>query len=265
MKWSNIVDFNKITILDSYENEIQLLNTLINETEDNIDNRLISIVGDNKKVLDVLILLLAIRSKKLKDIYIDSPYSKGEKYFKLYNDDFNELIYFFKETGLRDFFLNGVISNINDYLKGIIIGLDSNSRKNRNGKIMEEECEYIIKEFCNLNNFTYYKQKKISDIKKDTLINKKFNFLIKKGNLLIVIEVNNFNTTGSKIKSISEEYIRLNKSLKEENIIFLWITNGNGWLKNKKQVEMNLLNIEHFITFKMLKNEYLNTFINKKG
>ena len=86
-------------------------------------------------------------------------------------------------------------------------------------------------------------------------------FIIENKDKYIVIEVNNYGSTGSKIKSISEEYIKLNENLKSENIVFVWITNGSGWKQNKKQLSENLSKIKHFINFKMLKNDYLDIFI----
>lgn len=176
LKWSNFSDFNKLKELDKYKSEINSLNELFGEKEETINEKLIGIIRNNPKTIDILIMLIAIRPLKLKDINIYSPYHKGNKYSKLYDNqnNFDELIYFFENSGLKTLFINKFVNDLGDYLKGIEIGLDTNSRKNRNGKLMEIECERIISNWCNNNNLTFYKQESLKRFKKDTLINKKF-------------------------------------------------------------------------------------------
>lgn len=261
INWSNFSDFKKLDKLDNYKLEINTLNELLGESETVIDDKLIEIVTNNPKAIDILLLLIAVRPSKIKNINIDSPYSRGNAYEKLQEINSNELLYFFENSGLKTLFINRFVNDLTDYLKGIEIGLDSNGRKNRNGTLMELKSETLIDKWCKDNNLTYYKQVKLKKFKEDTLIDKKFDFLIVLEEGFIAIEVNNYNSNGSKIKAISEEYIELNNALREENIQFVWITNGLAWTKNKKQLSRNLENIDNLINLKMLQDNYLDKLI----
>lgn len=261
LNWSSLSDFSKLESLDKYKLEINSLNELLGEKEEDIDEKLIEIVENNPKVIDILLLLIAVRPLNLKNINISSPYSRGNAYEKLQEINSNELLYFFENSGLKTLFINRFVSDLTDYLKGIEIGLDSNGRKNRNGALMELKSEILIDNWCKKHNLIYYKHEKLKRFKEDTLIDKEFDFLIVLEDGFIAIEVNNYNSTGSKIKSISEEYIKLNDALKEEDIIFVWITNGLAWLKNKKQLTKNLESIANLINLKMLEDNYLDRLI----
>ncbi|WP_313771157.1 DpnII family type II restriction endonuclease [Mycoplasmopsis felis] len=57
-----------------------------------------------------------------------------------FKDEWNSLdeyLLFLDKTGLLDLISNKIINNLVDYVLGVEVGLDSNSRKNRTGKSME--------------------------------------------------------------------------------------------------------------------------------
>lgn len=227
--------------------------------ETKIDKELLKVVKKYPKSIDVLLFMIALRTNKAKDLNIYSPYEKDKNIsiLKQLKTNKDETLYFFETSGLKKIFIENKIGNLYGYLIGVTIGLDTNGRKNRTGKLMESVCEAYIKEFCIKYGYNYHTQVSISNLN----INKKFDFIINTGNRLIAIEVNNYNTSGSKIKSVSEEYIRLDKLIPKDKMSFIWITNGNGWLKNKGIITKNLNNIEHFINFKQLTDGYLENLI----
>lgn len=259
INWEYFVDFNKTFRIDDYSTSVNLLNTLLSFDEKDIESELLNIINKDFNVVYILFMLLAIRTERIKNLNFQfDGYLKKFNSINELND--KDILYIFNKTGLKDFFLSKSISNLSDYLKGIEVGLDTNGRKNRNGKSMEENCYKIIKEFCIKNSFTYIKNKKLSSIN----LNKVFDFILYKDNIVIAIEVNSYNSSGSKLISISKEYTELNKILKDNDIIFVWVTNGLGWASNKNMLKDNIVNIEHFVNYKMLSDDYLNTFLDNK-
>lgn len=259
LTWDYFANFDKIKNLDKYKKEIKALNELLGICDiDKIDKALWGIVCKYPKTVNILLLMIALRHDKIRSLNIYNPYMTDEKTL-LINLKKNKkaLLYFFEESGIKELFIKGEISDIYTYLCGVEIGLDSNGRKNRTGTLMENATEIYIKDFCERNGYNYYTQINIDRIYPCLNINKKFDFIIDMEDKLIVIEVNNYNTSGSKIKSISEEYILLNEALPKDKLHFVWITNGNGWLQNKGIVKQNLKQLDHFINFKQLKNNYL--------
>jgi len=66
--------------------------------------------------------------------------------FKKMNNSIEDYKMFMRKTGLFDLIQNHIINNLVDYVTGVETGLDSNSRKNRGGHLMEKLVEsYIVK------------------------------------------------------------------------------------------------------------------------
>ena len=63
------------------------------------------------------------------------------------------------ESGLFELLQNHLISNLYDYVLGVEVGLDSNSRKNRGGFLMENLVETYIQKLLLNRGFDYYKEK----------------------------------------------------------------------------------------------------------
>ena len=162
--------------------------------------------------------------------------------FKEIDKPINNYADFLKNSGLFDLISNRKIKNLVDYAIGIEVGLDSNSRKNRSGKIMEDLVEEFIKKLgtnlCAIGKAT-----------------KKFDFVFKSpsNNELIVMEVNFYGTQGSKPNETAKSYVELNNEINKLNgVKFVWITDGNGWNKSRLNLEDAYDKIEHLYTIKDL-------------
>lgn len=86
---------------------------------------------ENEKCFDVLNLLIAVRDKNIDIVDNKGILTKLNTYFT----DPEKIYEFFCETGLSEIFTSGKIKNLHDYVFGIEVGLDTNARKNRGGKI----------------------------------------------------------------------------------------------------------------------------------
>ncbi|MFX4236576.1 DpnII family type II restriction endonuclease, partial [Aliarcobacter butzleri] len=123
------------------EKELNLLNYLIGK--ENIEEEFLSLVEEYPKVRKILPILIAIRDDKLSSTPIitdmESLIPQNKRY--IFNDEINEdikkeLLLFFRETGLKDFFENKAVKNLVDYCVGVEVGFDTNARKNRTGTLM---------------------------------------------------------------------------------------------------------------------------------
>lgn len=267
------VDYPKVYVnIKDYEVHLNILNTLIGK--DNIESEFVELVSQYPEVMRSIPILLATHEHKFNIINVpcievlnnikNGEYSFFDEQYICY--DFNKLSHsiedyasFLKKSGLLELLKNRKIKSLVDYVIGIEVGLDSNSRKNRSGKIMED----IVEEFLNVSNIEYYKQMKYKEIDDKFGTNfcsigkatKKFDFVFKSkiNSGLIVMEVNCYGTQGSKPNETAKGYIELNNKVKGiKGAKFVWITDGNGWNRSKLNLEDAYDNIEHLYTIKDL-------------
>lgn len=241
--WDYFVEWKKIKDnIKEIEKELNLLNYLIGK--DNIEDEFIKLIKEYPSLKKALPILIAVRKNKLAELRIITD-AKTMGYRQIYslfyndeNKDFNDLLSFFKDSGLKDIFIDRTVKNLIDYCYGLEVGLDTNARKNRTGRLMENIVNAYLKELCSKNKLEYINQatknKLFStwdyEIEVDKY-NRKFDFAIfnKKKNKLFLVETNYYSGGGSKLKSTAGEYIELSRILKKQNICFIWITDGLGW------------------------------------
>jgi type II restriction enzyme len=164
------------------------------------------------------------------------------------------------------------IKNLVDYCFGVEVGFDTNARKNRTGTLMENLVSKFLKEFCYENqNFTYIEQATQKRIKEyfnyDIEIDKnsrRFDFALynKSNKKIYLLEVNYYSGGGSKLKATAGEYQYLYDFLKAQNIDFIWITDGKGWLTALNPLEETFNHNDYVINLEMLKNGILEDIFN---
>ncbi len=272
------VDYYKVYVnIKDYELHLNILNTLIGK--DDIEKEFVDIVNQYPEVMKSIPILLATHEHKFKIINVPTVKlleNISNKEFEIFEEkyicyDFEKINHpiedyatFLRLSGLLTLLKDKKIKNLVDYAIGIEVGLDSNSRKNRSGQIMED----IVEEFLKMSHIDYKKQMKYEDIDKLYGTNfcligkatKKFDFVYrsKETNDLIVMEVNYYGTQGSKPNETVKSYIELNNQIKQFNgVKFVWITDGNGWNSSKRNLEDAYDNIEHLYTLYDLENKIL--------
>ena len=156
------VDFSKVYLnIKDYERHLNLLNSLIGK--ENIEEEFVDLINEYPKIMKSIPILLATHEYKFHIINsstVDMLSSIKDKDFKFLEEKFYAV--FLKNSGLFDLISNRKIKNLVDYAIGIEVGLDSNSRKNRSGKIMED----LVEEFIKKLGIPYQKQMKYKDIDK---------------------------------------------------------------------------------------------------
>nr|WP_321266712.1 type II restriction endonuclease [uncultured Sulfurimonas sp.] len=278
--WDYFTDFEKVKInVSEIEIELNILNYLIGK--DNIENEFISLIKEYPNIRKALPLLIAVRKNKLRETpvitNIDSLIPENKLYVfygELSENVYKELLIFFRKSGIKDILENKYIKNLVDYCFGVEVGFDTNARKNRTGKIMEELCENFITDFVtNHKNFKLLREATKVDILNEFDINvntkdvdnskkkndRRFDFVLfnEENKELYIFEVNYYSSTGSKPNSIAREYSDLFDLLKKQNIEFIWITDGKGWLKMTNALEQTVNNNDYVINLDMLKNGVL--------
>ena len=271
--WNYFTNFEKVKVnATKVEKELNLLNYLIGK--ENIENEFLSLIEEYPKTREALPLLIAIRKDKLSNTSIiidrDTLIAENKKY--LFYDELtqnikNELLIFFRESGLKDIFENKHIKNLVDYCFGVEVGFDTNARKNRTGTLMEDIVYQCLNEFCLKNSdFSYIEQATQKRIKEqfdyEIEIDKngrRFDFALynKTTNRLFLIEVNYYSGGGSKLKATAGEYKGLNDFIKEQGIDFIWITDGKGWLTALNPLEETFNHNDYVINLNMVKNGIL--------
>jgi type II restriction enzyme len=259
------VDFNKVyEHLAQYKVELNLLNSLIGSS--NIEQDFRYICETYPQSLKVIPYLLAIRTSQL---------SVQAKQFDFDNintvNTTEDYIEFMKETGLFDMLQNHNIHNLYDYALGIEVGLDTNARKNRSGNKMEEIVESYFTSSHLLPNKDYFKEPTLPFLKKQFgldlsyLTTKKFDFALVRNKHIYLIETNFYATHGSKISETARSYKLISQQITSNppasdnpQPVFVWFTDGNGWLSSKKTLQDVFNSIPHLYNLHDLQAGILN-------
>jgi len=145
-----------------------------------------------------------------------------------------EVIEVIKNSPLDKLVAKKMITNVNDYLLGVEVGLDSNARKNRTGKMMEELVIDIIEQKGIKIQPQYHLEQLFIDgfINKNQLeeikslqnnqATKVFDFMFQFEDKIYLGETNFYNSPGSKLNEVTKSYLFLNERLsKVSNLEFV--------------------------------------------
>ncbi len=267
------VDWQKVKQnVRKYKVSLSILNSLIKNQ--NFDSQLDYILKKYPEVLPCFPLLLAVRETDMKlvdDFLASDPhfieYNFSEH--KMTQEEIDKTIIFCDKTGLKAFFQNLCQISLEDYLSGVEVGLDTNARKNRSGRAMEELIEGLMakpesqvrirtilkqKQFQALANYGF----KISHVLKE----RKADFiLIKDNGAVINIEVNFFSDTGSKPQEIVGAYINRQQELKNNDHYFIWVTDGSGWHGQRNEMNRAFNELDYVLNTSFVKRGFLQKII----
>lgn len=263
--WDYFVNWEKVNKKTS-ELEIVLnkLNYLLGKKD--LKKELSFLLKKEPDVITAFPALLAVRGSEIE------IYEADKKVGKFFDFNNNKTISsagcyeFIKKTGLIHIFTDEGVKNLVDYLKGVETGLDSNGRKNRGGKIMEEIVEIYIKDYCSRNGLVYLKQANAKKIEKEwgfkvkvNITSRSFDFAVfnPKNKHVKLFETNFFNGGGSKLKTVCGDFKGLYNELKKQNIDFIWITDGLGWKSTLLPLEEVFDNNEYIFNLSMLESGIL--------
>ena len=239
------VDFEKVYgNIDSIKVELHILNSLVGSR--NLEEDFSKLVAQYPQVLKCIPILLAVRGQEIYAVDGD-----GEFLFNFSNPNYSieEYKMFMRKTGLFKLISERIINNLVDYVTGVEVGLDSNGRKNRGGHLMEDLVESYLRKAGLRRGVDYFKEMYISDIERKWSMDlsnisnqgkaeKRFDFVVKKGETVYGIETNFYASSGSKLNETARSYKTIALEAKEiQGFAFVWFTDGKGWYSARHNLE----------------------------
>lgn len=215
-------------------------------------------------------MLLAVRKKEIRTKDTDGEFLYQ---FETFNQSIEQYCVLMERTGLFNLISKHLICNLVDYATGVETGLDSNTRKNRGGKLMEDLVESHIQRAGFELNVSYFKQMKIATIQKKWNIDlsaisnngktvKKFDFVVKTDNCLYAIETNFYQSEGSKLNETARSYKNIALEARDiENFRFVWITDGKGWQSARDNLEETFDILPSLYNINELENNILSLIV----
>ncbi len=260
------VDFSKVTSnVDDIKVELNILNSLIGV--DNIEENFIFLVDKYPEVLKCIPILLAVRAKEIPAMDQDGAFIYS---FKEMNYSPEQYLIFMRKTGLFELMEKHIINNLVDYVTGVETGLDSNGRKNRGGKLMEDLVERHLLKIGLKNGDDYFSEFCFSDIEarwgldlslmtNQGKADKRLDFVVKTKEMVYGIETNFYSGGGSKLNETARSYKNLAVEAKDvKGFTFVWITDGlKGWRSARRNLEETFDVMEHLYNINDLENGIL--------
>lgn len=242
--------------------EISMLNTLVGAK--NIEAEFESILNRYPECLKVIPVLLAVRKM---EIFCQDNNGACNYIFSRKAQSVDQYKYFMRKTGLFDMLENHVISNLYDYVMGVEVGLDSNSRKNRGGHQMENLVEYYLIK----SGVEYYKEMYLTEIERKWNIDlsaisaegtstKRWDFVVRTPSRIFVIETNFYASSGSKLNETARSYKMIAEEAKLiDGFSFVWITDGGGWSDARRNLEETFNILEDMYNIADMENGIFNS------
>lgn len=269
------IDWGKVFYnIDNIEIELNILNYLIGKED--INKEFKDLIKRYPSIVAVIPILVAVREKRLEVLadfrgkewkYKTYSFEKKVSYSDI---EIDSIVEFCDNVGLLKMLSSKKIKNVVDYCIGLEVGIGTNGRKNRGGKIMEDIIEWYVQEICKDLNLKYISQATKSKIKNEWNIDlpvdkssRQYDFAINNNEKLVLIETNFFSGGGSKLKSVAGEFKALNDFLKDKDVIdkFIWITDGIGWKTAQKPLKETFENNDFLINTKMILDGILEEII----
>ncbi len=265
--WDYYTNFDKVhRNVEKFKRELNLLNSLIGSP--NIEKDFNELIEEYPKTLKAIPILLAKRDYQIVVKDIDGDYSFN---FENINHPISDYTLFMRKSGLFNLMEYHIISNLYDYVTGVEVGLDTNARKNRTGTAMEDLVEKYIVKSGFVNNVSYFKELRGSEIEEKFKIkasqisktskknaDKRFDFVLLKNDHIYAIETNFYSTSGSKLNETSRSYKNIAiESQNIENFTFIWITDGKGWKQARNNLRETFNELETLYNISDLENGVL--------
>ena len=132
-------------------------------------------------------------------------------------------------------------ADIRDHYRGMLVGMESHARKNRQGECFEDLVrEQIARTADRLNNAGHsveMEDEYTTEYNDESGQKKTVDFaLFEDGNLRLVVEANAYKVGGSKPSEIRRSYNYVAQRMRNDDVAFVWITDGQGWAKSLTNV-----------------------------
>ncbi len=283
------VDWTNITGYDKFSIEIQAIDVLIGLKNDNdFRNEFNKLLTKLPNTICLFPLLFGLSKTERENawkgkydltVVSDALGSEDNLTYRfpaepeLFSDiDIEKYYDLFDRLGLKNLYQNLIEKSTKDYIIGVLVGMDSNGRKNRGGKAFELACQPFFEETCKKLDLSLLIQKQFKFLRKkgfeisEDVANRKADFIVYDKTKLKAMnfEVNFYNGTGSKPEEIIDSYINRQNDLKKVGIKFSLVTDGNCWTGASNQLQKGFRYIDYLVNFNLLKNGILEEILKKE-
>jgi len=273
--WDYFVNWEKVLgNVRDLEIDLNTLNYLIGKED--MEKEFKYLFNRQPSLIRLIPILLACREANFKILtdFTGGKFTYEDFTFKthktLSDEEIDKAYRFADNAGILSLFRHKTIKNVVDYVIGVEVGLDSNGRKNRGGTTMERIVEGLLKPICERNKLDYMTQATAVTVKAKWGINlrvdkstRRFDFAIRRGKSLCIIETNYYGGGGSKLKATAGEYKALYNFLSADGHKFIWITDGAGWESTLKPLEETFNHIDYTLNLNMVCKGVLENLINE--
>lgn len=221
--------------VDTYEEQIEAITSLEDATEEEFVEGVadaLMAADDTREWIDFYFELVGERGNK---------YSSLEGVWKFYpiqraiddgdREEAVDLAGVLQDVGLQYIVNKG---NVRDHYRGMLVGMESHARKNRQGLCFEDEVnERVAKASERLQENGHnveYDNEYTTAYNDDSGQEKTVDFAIfEDGELAVAVEANCYKVQGSKPSEIRRSYNHVAQRMRADGVVFLWITDGQGW------------------------------------
>ena len=236
------------TDFDKVNDRIKELKPQIKTIKQIIKQKDISLAIENElkidfSIMSILPLFIAVNTKDT--TFIDAKGKYQTISFNKSTNDLSVYMEFINTSGIVDVLKRVKSVGVEKYLFGILVGLDSNRRKNRMGHLAEDKLEEILQKTGN----PYYKEVTLETIKErynvdisqlsnHKVSSKRFDYIMEKNGELYMFESSYYTSNGSKQNELSRSYTEICKAINNiQGLHFIWVVDGNGWKSSKNALE----------------------------
>lgn len=252
----NYVNWDKINQrLNDKGLKLNDLNYLFSSTIEEFNSQFEVLYKNRPESFSILPLLISSRSTDF--VYLDSDADVNKFDFTNKLSVQNFLI----DSGLRDnLFINSQKNrNMREYYLGLEVGITSADKKNLSGKWASEQIAKLLSE----KSIPFTKEVPYNKVLNITLERDKyFDYVFTVNDITYCLEINFFNTSGSKINSESARFEDLSRTFENyKGLEFVWVTDGIGLKKHQTQIQKALSKIDNmfnFTTFQTFLDELMN-------
>ncbi len=250
--------------LDKYVTEISLLNSLVHVSSTKRKDKLYDILSKYPEVVRVIPLIIAIRDSNLlvlevgnellfREFNFSVDHLTQKKFISNNNNDVDLIVDFCEKSGILELF--NKIKDLYTYLNGVEVGLDSNARKNRSGKIFEQIVELFLKKELKKLGSQYSLISEDSSIKIGK--SKRIDFVIYKEKApILALECNFYSWSGGKGIEVAGSYADLQRRFKENNLEFIWVTDGPGWAGMRNTLITAFEDLDYLLNYKIFEKNF---------
>ena len=235
-------DFDKVNgRIKELKPQIKIIKQIIKQKD--ISLAIENALKKDFSIMTILPLFIAVNTQDA--TFIDAKGKYQTISFHKSTNDLSVYMEFINTSGIVDVLKRIKSVGVEKYLFGILVGLDSNRRKNRMGHLAEDKLEELIKKTGN----TYHKEMTLKafknryniDIHKLTnqiVSSKRFDYVMEKDGELYIFESSYYTSNGSKQNELSRSYTEICKAINNiQGLHFIWVVDGNGWKSSKNALE----------------------------